>query len=293
MGPIGYIIGAALLIGAGAVGVEIYKKKHAHSLMCPTDAQVQKAVTDLDTNSNGMTIPSAIALANGWEQAGCAPAAYALRAMIAVRKTQEDLLAAASHGGKLVPAVLNWIPGCVAPAGFIPPGTWAPGVVATSSDLPGWTPPDGWKVGDPLPTDYACPPGWTKTVSGGGGTSSVDAKLDLSTKGFGGNEGLGKFAAVGAVPGASLVTRMRARMNPRFRGVVTAPQPPQPPEAHPVVAKPDDEYEAGRAWILAECRSLSVSIKHLSDVLTYRRASADFQRGARDGYSECQRRGLV
>lgn len=194
MGPIGYILGAAVLIGAGAAGVSLYKKHHMHSSSCPTDAQVQKAISDLDSNT--MKLTDAVALATTWDQTGCPTAAYALRAMITVRKTREDLLAAASRGGGLVPAVVNWIPGCVAPSGFIPPPTWAPGVVATSSDLPGWTPPSGWKVGDPIDADYPCPPGWAKTVPGGGGSSSVDTKLDVAIAGT--RHGLGRFAQSGS-----------------------------------------------------------------------------------------------
>lgn len=200
----GWIIGAAVLIGAGAAGATLYKRAHAHTSACPTDAQVQKAVSDVD--GNGMTLPDAVALANTWDQNGCPTAAYTLRAMITIRRAKEDLMAANSAGGKLTPAIVNWLPGCVPPAGFIPPASWSPGNVPGSTDVPGWTPPVGWKLGDPLPTDYACPSGWTKAMTGGSGTATMDSaigdKMALVKGNVAGNpnQGLGRFAAVGAIP---------------------------------------------------------------------------------------------
>lgn len=186
MGPVGYILTGLVLLGGAALGARYYQKHH-HVEGCPTYAQVQKAVADVD--GNVVSLDSARATANAWERQGCQPAADALRAVITLRAQKEETLRkAAELGGKLVPPVVNWIPGCVAPAGFVPPASWMPGspgaaIPATASSA-GWMPPDGWKVGDGLPDGYPCPPGWTKAPGASSGTSSTASESLGLTKGY-------------------------------------------------------------------------------------------------------------
>lgn len=174
MGPLGYIVATVVvLVGGGAV--IRYVRKHRHAAACPSVGVVTKAVTD--TEGNVLSIAAAQAQANAWEAQGCQPAADALRAMITTRQIKEKAVADAAI---LVPAVVNWIPGCTPPAGFSPPSDWTPGVVPTGT-IPGWTAPSGWRVGDPLPVGWACPSGWTKIAVPTDGAVASDYSASTST----------------------------------------------------------------------------------------------------------------
>lgn len=148
-------MGAVLAALAVLIGVVLYARAGAakggdgKTPSCPTEEKLRSLETEV---ASGKSSPEdAEKLAKVYLRLGCV-AAHARLVMAAARKR--------SGTGTPPPSgPPEWVMGCVQPADFTAPSDWKLGEVATSEQTgPYWSPPAGWRFGDPPGGE--CPPGW-------------------------------------------------------------------------------------------------------------------------------------